>query len=94
MAASATEKKRAPRRKAVPSRLPPALPQAPPGPDEVCLGHGLTMQTGPNRRFLALSMRERQKIIAGFIDFARQALDGRTMKEYLADRRREAERDA
>jgi len=42
---------------------------------------------------MARPLSERRQIIEGFKDYVRRALDGMTMEEFLAERRREADRD-
>jgi len=57
------------------------------------MGHGLTLHSEYHERFMARPLSERKQIIEGFKDYVRRALDGMTLEEFLAERRREAERD-
>ena len=77
-----------PKRKRTPTRRAAATPSR--GTD---VGYGLTLNSEYSERFMARPLSERRQIIEGFKDYVRRALDGMTMEEFLAERRREADRD-
>ena len=52
------------------------------------------LHTEANARFLARPVEERKRVIDRFLHAMARAYAGTTLEEYLAERRREAERDA
>ena len=84
------------RRAGRPASAPPTDGPVPTPPARVTpLGHGLYLQHSEAAdRFEKMTMAERDAVIRGFRNYMRRAMAGMTLDEFLAEHRKEAERDS